>query len=248
MITRRSLLVGSAAVAGTLAWAGTAQAAPRGSVTELRGGNLAVKVRTRAGWGANEDLRFKDGQEIWPLAYFKAQTLTVHHEGGGTGDDPAQRVRNIYQLHAVDNGWGDIGYQLLIGRDGTIFEGRYSGTDCVPVFDTATSLNAVNAGHVVGYNAANIGICLLGNLSEVEPTAAALESLARTAAVLCRRIGLDPLGTTDYVNPINGFAKTVPTMAVHRDWDATTECPGTKLAPKLPQVRARVAEILRGRH
>ncbi|ONI75191.1 hypothetical protein ALI144C_41345 [Actinosynnema sp. ALI-1.44] len=245
MITRRSLLIGSAAaVASGVAWAPTAQAAACGPNVELRATpKLAVTVRTRSGWGADESYRLKDGKERWLPEYFKAQTLTVHHEGVGTGGDPAARVRGIYKLHAVDNGWGDIGYHLLIGSDGVIFEGRWSGDDCVPVFP-ATGSAPVNAGHVAQWNAGNIGICLINNLSVVEPTAAALESLAKVAAVLSVRCGLDPLGSTNYVNPINGKRKTVPTMSLHRDW-ATTECPGEKLLPKIPQVKARVTELVK---
>nr|WP_042191170.1 peptidoglycan recognition family protein [Kibdelosporangium sp. MJ126-NF4]CEL19887.1 hypothetical protein [Kibdelosporangium sp. MJ126-NF4]CTQ97111.1 hypothetical protein [Kibdelosporangium sp. MJ126-NF4] len=245
MITRRSLLIGSAAAATGVALAPTAQAAACGPDVELRASpNLAVTVRTRSGWGADESYRFKDGKEIWPPEYFKAQTLTVHHEGAGTGGDPAARVRGIHKLQAVDNGWGDIGYHLLIGSDGVIFEGRWSGDDCVPVF-AGTGVNPVNAAHVVNYNAANIGICLINNLSTVEPTAAALESLAKVAAVLSVRCGLDPLGTTNYVNPLlPDKRKTVPTMSLHREWVAT-ECPGAKLVPKMTQVKARVAELVK---
>ncbi|ALG08538.1 peptidoglycan recognition protein family protein [Kibdelosporangium phytohabitans] len=245
MITRRSLLIGSAAAVTTgMAWAPTARAAACGPNVELRATpELVVTVRTRSGWGADESYRFKDGKEAWTPEYFKPQTLTVHHEGVGTGGDPAVRVRGIHKLHAVDNGWGDIGYHLLIGSDGVIFEGRWSGDDCVPVF-AGSGVYPVNAAHVVNFNASNIGVCLINNLNTVEPTPAALESLARVAAVLSVRCGLDPLGTTNYVNPINGKRKTVPTMSLHRDW-ADTECPGAKLVPKIPQVKARVAELVK---
>ena len=53
----------------------------------------------------------------------------------------------------------------------------------------------------------------------------------------------DPLGTTNYVNPISGATKTVPTIAGHRDW-AATECPGNTFYPTLPQLRADVAAAM----
>jgi len=55
--------------------------------------------------------------------------------------------------------------------------------------------------------------------------------------------GLDPLGTTAYVNPISGATRTVATLAGHRDW-AATECPGNTFYPSLPQLRIDVAAAL----
>ena len=63
-----------------------------------------------------------------------------------------------------------------------------------------------------------------------------LASLARVTAV-------DPLGTTNYVNPISGATNTVATLAGHRDW-AATECPGNTFYPSMPQLRTDVAAAL----
>jgi hypothetical protein len=60
--------------------------------------------------------------------------------------------------------------------------------------------------------------------------------------VLTAACGLDPTGTTEYVNPISGATATVDTISGHRDWDAAqTECPGDQLHPLLPEIRSRVA-------
>ena len=92
--------------------------------------------RSRAGWGADESLRFgPDGTESFPTAFFDVQTLTVHHTVTINSDpDPAATVRAIYFFHAVTEDFGDIGYHLLIDQHGTVYEGRYSGPDPLPVF------------------------------------------------------------------------------------------------------------------
>ena len=209
-------------------------------------------TRTRAQWGADESLRFApDGTEIWPPAYFPVQKLTVHHtvtEGGAAGaGDPAAIVRAIHRYHAVELGFGDIGYQLLVDANGCIYEGRHSGADDVPVYaartaDGSTPL-AVNAGHTAGYNAGNVGVALLGDFTGQQPTARARAGLVRALAALARTSGLDPLGSGLYVNPINGFTKDVPTITGHRDWLAT-ECPGEELYPLLPDIRRAVAGLV----
>ena len=90
----------------------------------------------RAGWDADESYRFApDGSEIFPPAYFDVQTLTVHHTVTANNDaNPAATVRAIYFDMAVTQDFGDIGYHLLIDQQGTVYEGRYSGNDSVPVF------------------------------------------------------------------------------------------------------------------
>jgi hypothetical protein len=203
---------------------------------------------SRAGWGADESLRFApDGTEIFPPAFFDVQTLTVHHTVTVNSDpDPAATVRAIYFLHAVTNTWGDIGYHLLIDDDGVVYEGRYSGPDSVPVFGprkVGPNPSMCNAAHVAGFNAGNVGVALLGDLTATGPTPAARRSLVAVLAVLSKVTDLDPLGTTSYVNPINQTTRTVPTIAGHRDW-AATECPGNTFYPLLPGVRREVAAAL----
>src|SRR6185295_18888771 len=126
MITRRSFVFGTAAAAGTVLIGANAEAqAACGPDVELRAdAKLAVTVRTRSGWGANEDHRFKNGKEVWPAEYYKTQAITVHHAGYDDGNDPVATVRNIYNNDAVTSGWGDTGYHLFIDWNGVVYEGR----------------------------------------------------------------------------------------------------------------------------
>jgi N-acetylmuramoyl-L-alanine amidase len=204
------------------------------------------RYRSRAGWGADESWRFGDGgEELWPAEFHNVQTLTVHHTATTVDDaDPAATVRAVYLFQAVTQAWGDIGYHLLIDGAGVVYEGRYSGPDGLPVFRVATGRpRLVDAGHALGFNPGNVGVVLLGDLTSVQPTAAARRALVRVLASLARTAGLNPLGRTNYVNPVTGATRTVHTISGHRDWNAT-QCPGNSFYPTLPALRSEVADLL----
>jgi hypothetical protein len=101
----------------------------------------------------------------------------------------------------------------------------------------------VNAAHVGGFNAGNIGIVLLGTYVDRAPSAAARRTLILLLAAIAWWVGLDPLATKSYVNPISGVTRTVPAIPGHRDW-APTECPGGVLHADLPMIRQQVARLL----
>ncbi len=190
-------------------------------------------ILTRCEWGADESLM------SWAPQYYPPQKLTVHHTATTNGDvDPAATVRAIYRYHAVDRGFGDIGYQYLLDESGRVYEGRYSGTDPSPGED-ATG-NVVTAAHVGGYNSGNTGIALLGTLTAVPAAPAARDALERLLGELSARHGIDPHGATTYVNPVNGVEKAVANISGHRDW-APTECPGDQLYVELPAIRDAAA-------
>jgi N-acetylmuramoyl-L-alanine amidase len=198
---------------------------------------------SRAAWGADESLRFDPaGAEIWPPVYWPVQTVTVHHTADGSNDpDPAARVRAIYRFQAVEQGFGDIGYHFLIDDTGRIYEGRWSGTDGIPGFNPEGLM--VNAAHVAGFNAGNVGIALLGNFMDQAPTNAARQSLTLLLALILGTHHIDPLATVHYVNPISGATRTVAAIPGHRDWAATL-CPGDVLAGQLDTIRSAVAGLL----
>jgi N-acetylmuramoyl-L-alanine amidase len=61
------------------------------------------------------------------------------------------RAADIRRWHVQENGWADIGYHLVIGRDGKLEAGR--------------PLHTIGA-HVAGYNNRSVGICLAGGCDE----------------------------------------------------------------------------------
>jgi N-acetylmuramoyl-L-alanine amidase len=269
VVTRRNLLVGSAAVLGAFGMGtGTAAATversrrlsfatalPSGAVGgfALPGGLICpVPFMSRAAWGADESWRFTNGGEDWPAEHHPAQALTVHHTGFAASSDPAETVRTIYRQQALTpsrggiQGWGDIGYNLLIDAAGVVYEGRHSGS-AFPVFGPTERLMTTGA-HVLYYNTGNIGVCLLGYLNDVPPTQAAQDSLVTVLAYLAAVVGVNPLGMVNYYNPVarpDGSHSTATVLGVsgHRNWTAT-DCPGNALYPMLGQIRQRVAAAM----
>ncbi|MGJ5833186.1 peptidoglycan recognition protein family protein [Streptomyces ossamyceticus] len=200
---------------------------------------------TRRDWGADETLRFAaDGRELWPPEYHPVQTLTVHHTADGSTDpDPAARVRAIYREEAVGaDDYGDIGYNYLIDENGRVYEGRWSGTDGTPAHDAGGRL--VTGAHVQGYNSGNVGIALLGTLTDRPASAAARATLVRLLAELAERHRIDPLGKVAYRNPVSGVSRVAPAIGGHRHW-ANTDCPGS-LYTAMPSLREEVAALMAG--
>jgi N-acetylmuramoyl-L-alanine amidase len=217
-----------------------------GSRTRMRAtpaAGLLPAVIPRAGWGANESLRFdSSGKETWPPVFWPIQKLIVHHTDTQNGDpDPAATVRSIYYYHAVTQAWGDIGYNFLIDESGRIYEGRHS-RDYAPG-ETPTgqdvSGRGVTGAHAQGFNSGTAGIALLGTLSSRDATPAARDALERLLAWEAYSTGLDPEGSATFVNPVSGQQATFPNIAGHRDVNAT-ECPGSVFYSTLPAIRADV--------
>jgi hypothetical protein len=184
-------------------------------------------VISRAGWGADESYRFSDGEEIWPPEYRPPQIFIVHHTvTDNNSPNPAAQVRAIYYYHAVTLGWGDIGYNFLVDSQGRIYEGRYGGED---------EGQTVVGGHALQYNYGSVGIALLGNYQEADPTELMVSGLVDLIAWKASRFNIDPLGSSFFIDD------TYPNIAGHRDLMNTT-CPGNHAYAELPLIRQRVAD------
>ena len=210
----------------------------------------SIQYVPRSAWGADESLRFDSGgTEVWPADYVPVQKLTVHHTATINDDpDPAATVRAIYRYHAIDRGWGDIGYQFLVDEGGAIYEGRHTDDDpaTAPSYgdgpDTDTFANdGVVGGHVSGWNSGNTGVALLGTLIDRRPTAGAQQGAEQVLAELGTRSGIAPDASGTYINPVNGSTWYGPNIPGHRDF-AATECPGGIAYNLLPTVRNQVAD------
>jgi hypothetical protein len=204
-------------------------------------------IVSRRDWGASESVRFDArGAEITPPTFWSVQKLIVHHTAGANEPpDPAATVREIQRFHAVDRGFGDIAYNLLIDAQGRVYEGRFSpfaaAGDSPAGHDPQG--RAVAATHTLGYNAGTISVALLGHFVQHDPPQPAVESLVEVVAWLAAAHGLDPLGEGIYRNPLSGEETPCPNVAGHRDL-APTLCPGERLAAALPEVRARAAQLI----
>jgi hypothetical protein len=206
-------------------------------------------VISRAGWGANESLRFDStGHEIWPPVFQVIQKLIVHHTATQNNDpDPAATVRAIYYYHAVTQGWGDIGYNFLIDEAGHIYEGRYARAYAPGETPTGedSAGKGVTGAHALGFNSGTVGIALLGTLTNQDATPAARNALTRLLAWIAGGHGIDPHGNALFTNPVSGTQATFPNIAGHRDVNAT-ECPGGIFYATLPALRDAVATLIVG--
>jgi hypothetical protein len=204
-------------------------------------------VISRAGWGADESLRFDStGKELWPPAFYPIQKVIVHHTATQNNDpDPAATIRSIYYYHAVTQGWGDIGYNFLIDEAGNVYEGRYSRQYAPGESPTGEDLNGngVTAAHAQSYNSGTVGIALVGTLTNQDATPATRSALERLIAWIDSSHGIDPQGSALYTNPISGLQATFPNIAAHRDV-AATECPGGSFYATLPTIRSDVAGLI----
>ncbi|PTM60037.1 N-acetylmuramoyl-L-alanine amidase [Desmospora activa] len=198
-------------------------------------------IVSRAQWGADESLRYlPDGSEDWPRQYATSVThLAVHHTDTPNDDpNPEARMRSIYYYHAKTRGWGDIGYNAIIGSDGRIYEGRKGK-------DSEVLTPGVVAAHAYSFNYGSFGVSLMGNYSEKKLPAAMRKSLIDLLVYQADLHKIDPLGKKDFVRNyeyndpnVPRVDRDVPTLQGHKDFPRhSTACPGTYVHADLPNIR-----------
>ena len=208
-------------------------AAPALAPVATTANGLPVAVTTRAEWGANASYM------SWDPEYARAGHVVVHHTAGTNSYSAGQSasiVRGIYYYHAVVLDWGDIGYNFLVDKFGTVFEGR-SGSVAAPA--GRMSIGA----HARGVNTGTMGISMMGDYSTVSPSDAQLSSVGKMAGWFLKRAGIsDVTGwaglhvwTTERYQA--GSTISMPRILGHRDVGYTT-CPGNVGYSKLGAIRA----------
>ncbi len=193
-------------------------------------------IVTRAEWGADEKLR------SGTPAYSPVKMAFVHHTASGNTYTQAEApalVRGIYAYHTKGLGWSDIGYNFVVDRFGTIYEGRYGGTT-----------RGVVGAQVYGFNTGSTGISVMGTFIDVAPPAEAVTALERLLAWKLSVAGLDPAAAAKLTCGAGekyktGSVVTFPVIAGHRQANYT-ECPGDALYALLPAIRANVAKRMGG--
>ena len=148
-------------VAGGGAVAESAEAAP--AATEA-GGYTIPAVRPRTDWGAAPYRGSVDTADGLTRA-------VIHHTVNGNDYSAAQvpsMLRSIQAYHQNTRGWDDIGYNFVIDRFGTVWEGR------------ASSLyQPVIGAHASEANEGSVGIAYLGDGTNVGLTSTAVTNLGR---------------------------------------------------------------------
>ena len=189
------------------------------------------EIVTRSKWGANESWRSGSPD------YAPVKMAFVHHTDSGNDYSRAEApavVRGVYAYHTKSLHWSDVGYNFLIDRYGTIYEGRYGGV-----------ARGVIGAQVLGFNTGSTGISVIGTFTSATPPSAAVTSLERLLEWKLDVHHVDPQGTGTLVcgygqKFATGQHVTFPAIAGHRDANYT-DCPGGKLYAQLPNIRKVVA-------
>ncbi|MFN7160232.1 MAG: SpoIID/LytB domain-containing protein [Candidatus Gracilibacteria bacterium] len=176
-----------------------------------------------------------NGKEVmWAISKSaKIKKIFVHHtaelnkdlnkDGVIDTQDEKMVMRNNYYFHSLVRGWGDIGYNYVVGSTGTIYEGRAGGDKVV-------------AAHAVWRNISSTGISTMGNFEEENILTPQYTGLANAIGYVAKKYDLDPLGQSLF------YGQTASTVQGHRDSEeAATACPGRNLYAKLPELRKLAA-------
>ncbi len=233
---------------------GTAGSAQRVRTAVLRGVNTATAsvaglfggasasaqeaqpaMVTRAQWGASS---------CPPRAapeYGTVKAAYIHHTvsvNDYSPDEAKDIVLAICRYHRNSNGWNDIGYNFLVDKYGTLYEGRAGGVS-----------RAVVGAQAQGFNDQTTGISNIGDYSSVQQTSVALDAMARLIRWKLPLHGAPTAGSvtlTSNGGDTNrykaGARVTLPRVLGHRDTNSTA-CPGSTLYAQLPELRRRVGDV-----
>ena len=195
----------------------------------------APRIVTRAQWGADESLTTGTHR-----VNEQVKALVLHHTAGTNDYTQAQAVtqlRGVYAYHTRSLGWSDIGYNLVLDRFGTVYEGRRGSIGL-----------AVMGAHAGGFNRDTYGISVMGNFVGVTPPPAVIASLGTVIGWKAGQYGVDTRGSTVLRSAGGGTSKyaegtlvTKPTVMGHKDV-GNTSCPGN-LYGYLPQLRSTAAGV-----
>jgi uncharacterized protein with LGFP repeats len=193
---------------------------------------------SRARWAADETL-----VRNAPGYASDVKVFYVHHTAG-TNDydcaDSAAIVRGILAYQVNGELWSDIGYNFLVDKCGTLFEGRRGGVD-----------KAVIGAHTYGFNTGSAAIAVLGTYLTVPVPPVTQTVIAQVAAYKLGMYGYDPSTTAKLTEGVSdgkfplGQVVTFNRVSGHRDAVAT-QCPGDALYAQLPAIRKQASSAVFG--
>jgi hypothetical protein len=165
----------------------------------------------------------------------------VHHTvslNDYTREEAPDIVLSICRYHRNSNKWNDIGYNFLVDKFGTLYEGRAGGIN-----------RPVVGAQAQGYNNQTTGIANIGTYSDVPVSRQALQSMAALIRWKLPLHGSPTAGTTtlrsaggDTNRYPSGRVVTVDRVIGHRDTNST-ECPGSMLYAQLTELRRMVGDL-----
>lgn len=194
----------------------------------------APAIVPRSSWGANESIR-----RGTPDYATSVRFAIVHHTAGSNDYSPSQAaaiMRGIQTYHVKSNGWSDIGYNFLVDRFGTVYEGRSGGID----------RNVIGA-HARGFNTGSVGVAVIGTFGTTDIPAAASRSLEKLLAWRLDLAHVDPQAPVSVISGgserfLPGVPVTLRAVSGHRDTGLTI-CPGNLLYAQLGSIADKAAGI-----
>lgn len=194
-------------------------------------------IVSRAAWRADEGMVRERARYTGPVS-----AVFVHHTGHPNDYDCADvpaMLRALEADHVRGQGWDDIGYNFVVDRCGTVYEGRAGGVE-----------RPVHGAHTKGFNRNTVGIAALGTYGAgARVPRALIDGMAGVAAWKLRP-GADPRGTVRLVSTNDesrygqGEAARFRVISGHRD-SHRTDCPGQALYDALPAIREEAARLRR---
>ena len=205
---------------------------------------LAPKPRivSRAAWGADNPSGGCPPRRA--PQYGTVRAAVIHHTVNANDYTPEEApsiVLGICRFHVYGNGWDDIGYNALVDRFGTLYEGRAGGLK-----------RAVVGAQAQGFNSQTTSIASIGDHTSEAPTPQAIRSITQFLAWKMAVDRATPVtGTVQLLSGGGsenkyraGAVITVPRIIGHLDLGLTA-CPGGALYPLIPQIRAGVQKRIK---
>jgi hypothetical protein len=186
-------------------------------------------IVTRAEWGADESLRDKrlENSDTFKVAF-------VHHTAGSNNYTPSESpavVRGLYSYYVNTLKYADMGYNFLVDKYGTIYEGR-AGSITKPVRSAASG----------GFNTNTLAVVAMGNFESAPASDALVRGISKVLAYRLSRYHRDPFGRKQLTAEVGsskysaGTKVSFKVISGHRD-SQLTACPGGNLYRELPAIR-----------
>jgi uncharacterized protein with LGFP repeats len=203
-------------------------------------------ITPRALWGADNPAGGcppRGAPELGGVA-----AAVIHHTVNANDYTPEEApgiVLGICRFHVYGNGWNDIGYNALVDRYGTVYEGRAGGLK-----------KPIVGAQAQGFNAQTTSIASIGDHTTEPITPEATRSIIRYLAWRMAAIRAFPVkgypvtGTVQLTSAGGsqnrypaGTAITVPRIIGHLSLGLTS-CPGT-IDPQIPAIRTAVQKRIK---
>ena len=196
----------------------------------------------RSAWGA--DLAEGGCPPLGPPEYGEVRAAAIHHTVNANEYTAAEApgiVLGICRFHVYGNGWNDIGYNALVDRFGTLYEGRAGGLT-----------NPIVGAHAQGFNAQTTSIASIGEHSALGLTPEAQGAVVRYLAWKLHKSGLKPATATNTLTSAGGELSkysagsvvTLPRILGHGDLGLTA-CPGAALNAQIATIRRLVQKRIK---